>query len=92
MAYSPVWVVGSGQSGRVQGGDALAVDVAWPFNPAAHDVVNAATRKADHAGDLAVGPAARQKVAELIEGDLRGWVVGAHAFRVAPHCRAAQAA
>lgn len=92
MAYSPVWVGGSGQADRVQGGDALAVDGAWPFNPAAQDVVYASTRHADHAGDLAVGPAARQKVAELVECGLRGWCVGAHAFRLAPRCRAAQAA
>ena len=91
MTYSPVWVVGSGQSGRVQGGDALAVQWTKPFNPAAQDVVDAAAGQADLAGDLAVGPAARQKVAELFKSGLRGWIVGAHAFRVAPRCRPAQA-
>lgn len=72
MAYSPVWVVGSGQAGRVQGGDALAVEWPKPFNSAAQDVVDATAGQADNAGNLAIGPPASQQLAELIDGGLRG--------------------
>ena len=83
MTYSPVWVVGSGQSGRVQGGDALAVDGAWPFNPAAQDVVDAAAGQTDHAANLAVGPTSRQQLAQVADGVVIGLRCASHGDTVA---------
>ena len=70
----PVGVVGSAQSGRVQGGDVLGVPRRRMFSAAAHDVVDAAAGKPYDAANLAVGPAARQQLAQLVQGGFRGGI------------------
>lgn len=84
---SPVGIVRAGQPGGVKVRDALAVVGAGPFSAPADQMVDAAAGKSYDAPDLAVGPAARQKGAQLIEGGLRCGIVASHAFRLTPCCR-----
>ena len=67
----PIGVVGSAQAGRVEGGDVTRVLYGWLFSPAADDVMDAAAGEADDAANLAVGPAARQQVAQVAQGGFR---------------------